>query len=360
MKKKDFMAMEFNSNIYYYDNEGKIYYTRLDAIESKKPCYFYYYDKEFSTKNWALRPQESLKELYRKRAQQIRDQYEHVVICYSGGIDSTQVLETFYYNNIHIDEILVVGAFSQDSYEGSDENHNGDIYHNVFPTLKKMHLPNTKISVQDYTLHFNDPTNFTLIKKYGTEFFRHIGMRTSVHNLFWYDLDKFLGHKKHTAYVMGKDKPILKYDDELSKWYVSFQDISFTDYSNRYDYSVGKRVSFYSEPDAFELMLKQCYSVKAMEEEYRNINVEARHNIINDDYLERVKTVVYDLKNPLKYQSKKSNSLFLSARDMYIVNKKNSDIYNIYAFAVREIAKTVPSLMFRERGIFSTQRYYLS
>ena len=348
--------MEYNSNIYYYDDDNNVYPTRHEALESKKNCHFYYYDKEFDKKNWSREPIESLKELYRRRAQQIRDDYEHVVVCYSGGIDSTQVLETFYYNNIHIDEILVVGAFSQDSSPGSDENHNGDIYHNVFPTLKSLHLPTTKISVMDYSLFFNDPTNFSLIKKYGTEYYKHIGMRTSLHNLFWYDLDKFLGHNKKTAYVMGKDKPILRHDG--NGWYASFQDISFLDYGGRFNYDNGNRVCFYSSPEAFELLLKQHYVMRRNELEGRNLGLIGNY-IGEQEYLKRT-DVVYDIKNPLVYQSKKSNSLYLSARDMFIINKKDSDIYKIYATGMRKMLKDYETIHFNERKVYSSKKYYLS
>ena len=52
MKKKDFMAMEWNSNIYYYDDENNIYPTRYEALKSKKQCKFYFYDKEFSKRSY--------------------------------------------------------------------------------------------------------------------------------------------------------------------------------------------------------------------------------------------------------------------------------------------------------------------
>ena len=346
--------MEWNSNIYYYDDENNIYPTRYETLKSKKQCKFYFYDKEFSSKNWSKEPIESLQELYKRRAQQIRDNYEHVVICYSGGIDSTQVLESFYYNNIHIDEILVVGAFSQDSFKGSDENHNGDIYHNVFPTLNSMHLPKTKISIMDYTLFFNHPENFTLIQKYGSDYCKYIGMRTSFHNLFWYDLDKFLNHSKKTAYVMGKDKPIIKKDD--IGWFASFQDISFFDYGARYNYNTGERINFYVDHNAFDLILKQHYVMKKKEEEYAYEGITDTTVL---SYLDRTKLAVYDLKNPLKFQSKKSNSLFLSARDVFIKEKKNSDIYNIYVDGLREMVKITPSMKFLERKVFTSKKYYL-
>lgn len=327
--------------IYYY-NENEICINRLEVLRSKKPFKFYYYDNFYSNSDWSKEPEESLQELYRQRAQQIRDDYEYVVVCYSGGIDSTQVLESFYYNNIHIDEILVVGALSQDESFGVDMNHNADLYFNVFPTLNSMSLPNTKISIIDYTKYFNDPKNFTLIEKYGSDYMKHIGVRTSVHNLFWYDLDKFLDTKKRTAYVMGKDKPIVQFDNELKKHFLVFNDISYADYGNRYEYDNGKRVNFYSEPESFKLMLKQCYTIK---NSYFNIK----------NYIEDIKPLIYDIKNPLTYRSLKSKSTYLSARDMYLIKNKNSDIYNIYAEGIKKLSNSVNVL---EKVVLTSRKYY--
>ena len=92
--------------IFYYDHYGNIFHNRYDAIIAPNPCYLYYYDKEFSQANWNVEPSKSLQELYRERAEWIRNNYEYVILAYSGGADSTNVLESFYYNNIHIDEIL--------------------------------------------------------------------------------------------------------------------------------------------------------------------------------------------------------------------------------------------------------------
>jgi hypothetical protein len=287
---------------------------------------FYYYDEQFSLLDWSKEPSESLEQLYKERAQQIRDTYEYVVLCYSGGIDSTTVLETFYYNNIHIDEILVVGALSQDSYSGSDENHNGDLYYNVFPTLNSFNLPNTKVTVYDYTTLFRDPNNFTLIKKYGPCFIKNLGYKNSVHNLFWYDLDKFVISEKKTAYVFGKEKPLLFKDD--IGYYTNFTTTGFTDYGNRYDYSNGRRVNFYTEPNASKILLKQLYMLKA-----QNIYFESSY----DEYVEKVKKVIYNLKNPLKFTSYKSKINFLSERDRFMMKNKNSDIFKIYAEGINLI-----------------------
>jgi hypothetical protein len=47
----------------------------------------------------------NLLDLYKERAQQLRDSYDYLILAYSGGSDSDNMLKTFLYNNIKIDEI---------------------------------------------------------------------------------------------------------------------------------------------------------------------------------------------------------------------------------------------------------------
>ena len=64
-------------NIFYYDTEKNIYLTQLDAVAAKKTgknIFFYYYDKEFSQIDWTIEPLEPLEQLYKERAQKIRDE----------------------------------------------------------------------------------------------------------------------------------------------------------------------------------------------------------------------------------------------------------------------------------------------
>ena len=349
-------------NLFYYDRKANIYPTQLEAIKSGKPCLFYYYDKEMLQIDWKTEPVESLSEFYRMRAQQIRDENQYVIVCFSGGIDSTNVLESFYYNNIHIDEILVVGALSQDLFKGSDENHNGDLYHNVFPLLNSLHLPNTKITVKDYTEIFSDPTNFTLIQKYGNEWAKHTGAYRSVHHLFWYDLKKFIGreHGKQTCYVMGSDKPFISIIDD--KPCVRFNDLSINDYGANYEDDHFRRINFYNGTDEIvaKLMRKQAHVV------LRNLNSNFIENFSllpaerDKAFLKRlddVASMVYNVRNPLKHISTKSSLTAISARDKYLLSKSNSEIYKWFTEGLQTIKK------YGEIDVkysFSTRPYWLT
>lgn len=337
-------------NLYYYDNELNIYFTQLDAVASQKPCWFYYYDREMATVPWKLEPSQSLDELYKARAQYIRDNNKYVILCYSGGHDSTNILETFYYNNIHIDEILVVGALSQDSYYGSDENHNGELYKNVFPTLEKLNLPNTKVTVVDYTKWFNDPKNFTAILKYGDEWSKYMGGYKSVHKLFWHDLKKFVGrdNSKQTAYIMGTDKVYLTYEKDKPS-YVKFYDMSFFDYGAVYEDENFKRVNFYTDvhPTATDITRKQAHVLNRV----KKLNI--GKNMKDSDLLNRT---LYKLRHPLVFQSPKSIYSSISARDMFMLNAKNTEMYSIFADGLRNITKYGS---IKEKYHFSTRPYYI-
>jgi len=239
-------------SIFYYDANHRIYPTQLDAIASNKMCNFYYHDEEMRKYDWKKPPIESLQELYKQRAQQLRDEYEYIILCYSGGEDSMQMLEAFYYNNIHIDEIVTVGAFSQDSFKGSNENRNGDVYLSAMPTLNELHLPKTKITAVDYTEWFNDPTNFTLINTYGNEWIKYTGAYRSLHILFWYDFKKFIGknNNKKTAYIFGCDKARVVHIPSKNRSVHYFDDTSVNSYGGASLITENfNRINFYSDPD---------------------------------------------------------------------------------------------------------------
>jgi hypothetical protein len=67
--------------------------------------------------------------LYSTRAQQLRDQYDYLILAYSGGADSDQMLRSFLLNNIHIDEVwcdwphLLVEKTGW-RWDGTDGEHN--------------------------------------------------------------------------------------------------------------------------------------------------------------------------------------------------------------------------------------------
>jgi len=345
-------------HMFYYDNEKNIYPTQLDAIAAEKRgknIFFYYYDKEFSRVDWTIEPPETLQELYKQRAQKIRDENEYIILCYSGGADSTNILETFYYNNIHIDEIVMVGAFSQDSYKGSDENHNGDIYYNCQETLKNMHLPNTKLSYYDYTEWFNKPNNFSLIREYGNEWSKYTGAWKSVHTLWWHDFKEFVGknNNKKTSYIMGSDKPDFSFSPKPA---FRIADVAFNDYGAFYEKENFKRVNFYTDcdPIAIKIMAKQNHILRNF---YDNLDPDKRFYAYSRAKEGLTAKLIYNLKNPLIFKSKKTIYTSISLRDMYMLKNQNSEMYKMFLEGLQTIKKYEPVTKISS---FVSRSYYLT
>ena len=79
----------------------------------------------FSSYDWTVEPNESIADLYRQRAQQLRDKYDYIVLMFSGGADSTTVLRSFLDNDIKLDE--AVSYMSYDATGNKDHFFNAEI-----------------------------------------------------------------------------------------------------------------------------------------------------------------------------------------------------------------------------------------
>jgi hypothetical protein len=84
------------------------YEALLHATQNNLPLpSFKFFDTVWENFDRSLIGTVSLKELYRQRAQQLRDKYDYLILYFSGGADSYNVLRSFIDNNIKIDEICV-------------------------------------------------------------------------------------------------------------------------------------------------------------------------------------------------------------------------------------------------------------
>lgn len=95
----------------YYIVGKKIFVHKLFALQEStrtgQEIKFYFFDEEFNRVDWRQRSGVPLLELYRMRAQQLREKYDYIICNFSGGADSTTIIESFVNNNIKLDEVLV-------------------------------------------------------------------------------------------------------------------------------------------------------------------------------------------------------------------------------------------------------------
>ena len=312
----------------------------LYSAETNSQIRFHYYDEIYSSLNWKIEPVQSLNDLYLEQAKRLREKYDYLILAYSGGYDSTNILETFYYNNIPLDKIIIVGAFSQDSYSGVDENHNGELYHNAFPYVKSLGLENIT-EIHDYTKHFSKFSSFSLMQ-YGDDWIDHTGGWYSPHNWFWKDIERYVvpstwGTKK-VGLIFGRDKPGLQPIN--NKLVFSFFDTPITSYGNSTGYDNCERINFYWDPNFPDILLKQLHILKRVYE--INSALSYDHQIHSPTIGGKdVNKLIYNLRRPLIHKSPKSPSQFLSLRDQYLKDKRTEELYKRHEAGISKITKTL-------------------
>jgi hypothetical protein len=124
---------------YYKVGEYKTF-SKMDAIllhdKTGMMPHWNFNDEIFALYDWTIEPKQSLKEFYRQRAQQIRDKYDYLVLFYSGGADSTNILQTFINNNIKLDEVAQFYSYEGD--KDYDSNFNAEVVRVAIPWTRKI------------------------------------------------------------------------------------------------------------------------------------------------------------------------------------------------------------------------------
>lgn len=334
--------------MFYYASDGKRFFSKIEALLYQKSTgqqiQYYFHDDVYDKVNWSVEPKLSLPELYKAQAQKLRDKYDYVILCYSGGYDSTQILETFVTNGIKLDKIITVGAFSQDDSSNSDANMNIEAYKNAFPYIQKLGLQSIH-EVIDYTKYFANPNQLSLFH-YGNDWTNELGNWLSPHHLFWRDIENLVipssWKDKKTALVFGIERPY-PFEYAEGHYRFAFKDILVTTYGNKRGTEFCDRVFFYWDVNFPDIVVKQLHVIKNVCE-----GLHLRTKQSREDCLAQVKRVVeqprwvngrdlspiYNIANPLVVKSPKSTDKLLSARDRYFVKATSSTIYDFYSAGI--------------------------
>ena len=149
----------------YYQVGDKLFNMKFNALlESSrtklKVNWNFNYDI-FKDQSVKPRMNVSLRQLYKDRAEQIRDQYDYVILAFSGGSDSDNILKTFVNNNIKLDEIWCDWSHELIKKSGYILNRSKDAsnmpsewYYAIKPELDKIKITNPEIKI-----HLSDSTS---------------------------------------------------------------------------------------------------------------------------------------------------------------------------------------------------------
>lgn len=181
----------------------------IHATQTRQEVKWNFNEDVYRGMNWRVSNNINLYELYRRRAQQLRDQYDYLILSYGGGSDSTTILDTFLENGIHLDEIVTDWPLSRQGHlpvtnDISAANVHSEWALTMAPKLERVRqqYPRTLITAFDTSKNLTpedqEDTANILHHYYTVKRYRAITDRIRV------------AHEKYNrpALIMGIDKPI--------------------------------------------------------------------------------------------------------------------------------------------------------
>ena len=264
----------------HYEVGARRYLYKTEALKDSKksgqPLKFYFNDDIYGKFDWTKEPEPGvdIREFYRRRAQQIRDKYDYLVLIYSGGPDSGNILNTYLDNDILLDEIVNFNSYDKTQVVNGT-SHNADYLLNVKPVaeniIKKYGLTRTRVTIIDeidmtknvFREAHKRSDYYELL--FTTQFFPSIWMYRAI----WVRHVKHLWDKlqsgKRVGIIYGADKPTLAVVQ--NKHCMSFSDMNCCDNAlaqaldpefNRHNILE----MFYHTPDMPEIPIKQAHLLK--------------------------------------------------------------------------------------------------
>jgi hypothetical protein len=251
-----------------FDNK---YQALVHASNTKQIVRFWYHDDVLEKFDRSLLGRVSLKTLYRERAQQLRDKYDYLILYYSGGADSHNVLKSFIDNDIHLDEVcvkwpeqLMNGKFYEtNSFNTSAENYWSEWDYCVKPILEwlKDNRPKIKIHIKDF---IGDPSSCAQLLDYSFETIANHGFKAGIllHSQVSDSEIEMLNKGKTVGNIYGIDKPILSVvnRDTTPILKMFFSDEALRTVVTSSNNPTGAEV-FYWTPDLPLLAFEQAYQL---------------------------------------------------------------------------------------------------
>lgn len=363
----------------YYIANGKNFLYRynayVEATQSHTTVDWNFNDELYKTVNWGRPLNRSLPDIYKDRAQQLRDQYDYLILAFSGGSDSDSMLHAFLDNKIPVDEVWVdwpLGLMDKTNFRPSTDldyvNLASEWHYTVAPKLNFLRAqhPEIKIHVSDSSSlgSMEDQDDTSII----------VGFRTSYQNvtrmryICSYQQQLF-DQGLQVALVTGTEKPnMLIKDNNLCAFFSDLPTVFKSDITpDRHT-----RVEFfYWSPDSPYMVVNQLHEViKYLQQNFEEFERIEHHLRTNDHLIDRTKNLDRAINQACyptwkktfqtnkfiyTFESNQFNSLLLP----YIHTEKFAKVYHHRYFADSAVIR--PDLIFhpqqKNRGKNMTKFY---
>jgi hypothetical protein len=315
----------------------------------------------FGAQDWTLAPNLGILELYRIRAQQLRERYDYIRLEFSGGGDSTTALYSFVNNGIHIDEVVFrypkTGEknVSDDPFNYKPENTLSEARYAAYPVLNWLTTaaPGTKITTHDYSENMLSQTYDESWVMKTKDYFQpgHAFKHASTGHV---DHKRLADTGKSICILYGVDKPKVCIKDK--KWYAYFIDImanhsmgDFDDYTNM------TNEYFFWTPDLPELFIKQCHMVRDWFMLPQNKHMQFVCRWPNYSYTHRttyehlIKPLIYPGYDQETFQTSKPTNSFYNEMDYWFyTNFQETVQYQRWQAGLAHLVNTIDSKYFNK------------
>jgi hypothetical protein len=359
-------AVPFEKTINGYYRVGeKFFYKNFNAIlESnitKLPISWDFHRSKFTSSINNRNLNLNLDEQYKLRAKQLRDSYDYLILAFSGGSDSDNILRVFLKNNIKLDEVwssfpktLIEKSNYIISHDLDASNMPSEYYLVIEPELKKLAVTNPEIKItvsdpsaqltnedyEDTLTVLNFPQSYMAIKRWRL-LIEHIRRLTQKGKKVAAILgaDKPIPHIKDNAYgILFSDRgTFLKSDivlDELFSieyfyWSTNFPDLPIAQGRKLWNYLLGNK-------EITSNLLKNQIA--------GNPNVLFR----NKKFDEITKKICYPDWDFTKHQVGKANFLNNMQYSKFLAPHMNNKFYQSYMHNINIINRLDPTITFND------------
>ena len=331
---------------------------------------FHYNDAVHQSLDWSKEPSRSLKELYRERAQQLRDQYDYIILKFSGGADSRNILYTFLENDIKLDEVMTnyqkkACELMRPEFSRSMTAPDYHIFEYelaakpVLDKLSKTH-PHIKIQLVDSVETSIDFTNQSKLRDFALG-----GIATTVEFAGTYVTSQIARTRgERVCVIYGVDKPRISCNILKRQVAFYFNDFNMILGNNKetFDMFNGNVEYFYYTNQLPVLHQKQCFAIKNALLHLLEHDVSFYKSLIQEKHGETdiinvhhpfLKSVLYDNFDPSVWQTTKQSSQFYLENGAWFFNRSFVDkrTKDFYDAQVREFVQGVdPRLVMYKDG----------
>jgi len=362
-------GIDTNPKLGYYKVGDETFYSKpqafIYATQVDKWPRWHFNTDVYAKIDWTVEPQTDIRELYRLRAQQLRDKYDYIRLECSGGSDSTTVAFAFLLNNIHIDEVIFrYPKTGEKDVAGDALNTKADNTLSEFdfaakPLLNwiKTNYPNTLVRIHDFSENMLDEQD-TRDESWVFE------TRDWFQPAHGDKYDQF-GVKEHKALAeTGKSICVLTGMEKPRMCIVNNEYFCyFSDYqANSAHPIVGQHTNitneyFYWTPDFPEITVKQTHMIKQWFEQPQNSYLKhllywPNHSVNQRTAYEQiVKSIIYPDYDQLTWQTAKPTNSFYNEMDHWFYhNFKDTKLYGAWQAGLKFLTNNIDKKYFTQEA----------